>query len=118
MALKVLSQNYFAKPYKENIENLVTLCRENGIQPILILLPPSLGSFAISDENHFLPGDLYFQEGRKIMPMVQSRLMEIQKNISLENNVPIIDISYMFDDFKTEIHYIMILFISVTMGIM
>lgn len=99
-ALKVLSQKYYEKPYKDNIVNLVKLCRGNGIKPVLILQPPSLGSFSVIDKKKYLSKDPLFQESRKIMTIVQSRLMEIQKNISLENNVAIADINYMFDVFE------------------
>jgi len=98
-ALKVLNQNYFEKPYKENIVNLLKICRDNNIQPILILQPPSLGSFTVLDGKKFVLKDPLFQEARKVMPIVRNRLMQIQKNISLENNTPIIDINYMFDGY-------------------
>ena len=52
------------------------------------------------DEKKFLLKDPYFLEEVKILPIVRSKLMETQKNISQENNVPIIDINYMFDAFE------------------
>ena len=99
-ALKVLNQNYFLKPYKKNIVNLIKLCRENHIRPLLILQPPSLTDFTVLDEKKFLLKDPYFSEEIKILPIVRNRLMETQKSISQENDVPIIDINYMFDAFK------------------
>ena len=47
----------------------------------------------------FLLKDPLFQEARKVMPIVRNKLMQIQKNISLENNIPLININYMFDGF-------------------
>ena len=99
-ALKVLNQNYFLKPYQKNIVNLFKLCQENGIRPLLLLQPPSLTNFTVLDEMKFLLKDPYFLEEVKILPIVRNKLMETQKNISQENNFPIIDINYMFDAFK------------------
>lgn len=85
---------------KENIARLLKLSRESHIRPLLVLLPPSLGSFDVLDESRFVSEDPLFREERKILPLARKRLAEIQRETGMENDVPLVDISRVFDRFE------------------
>jgi lysophospholipase L1-like esterase len=96
-AKKVLRQGYFEKSLDENIGKLLDLCQANKIQAFLLLHPPPLSFFRITDEEKFLKNDPVFLESLEVMPKVHRAIKKIIRDTAKKKQVPLIDIDTEFD---------------------